>query len=130
MNNIFIDGFLIADPEKRRTQKGTDVTTARIVHRDNADDPGMFISLVAWEGKADDLARYKKGELLNVFGRLVFRNWTDKAGNKRLEVEIVVEGVVPTYRTPKPKTYINPMDYAPRLTTSPPAPDPDYTIPD
>ena len=34
MNNIFIDGFLCADADLRRTQNGKKVTSARIIHHD------------------------------------------------------------------------------------------------
>lgn len=124
MNKIFFDGFLVADPQKRRTQTGKDVTSARIVHRDSQDDPGMFISIVGWNDAAEDLARYKKGDLINVFGALKSRSWTDRDNKKRVEFEIELEGVVPTCRQKKEKPKINGMAYAPKIPgyNAPPVP--------
>lgn len=115
MNTVFIDGFLTADPEKRRTQTGKEVTSVRLVHRDKPDDPGMFLGIVAWDEKAEELAQYKKGQLVNLFGRLSCHSWTDRNNQKRVEFEVVLEGIVPTCRVRTEKPKIDGMAYAPQI---------------
>ena len=130
MNNIFIDGYLCADAELRCTQNGKKVTSARIIHHDIPGDDGMPLSLVAWAEKADDLAQYKRGNLINVFGRLTLHKWTDKAGKDRAEYELEVEGVVKSSTPAKPKQKFNPMDYCPKIpgVNAPAENDPDYSF--
>lgn len=91
MNRIFIDGFLAANPEKRRTQKGIDVASARLVHRDKTDDPGMWLGIVAWGSMVDELMKFKKGDLVGLFGRLISRSWTDGANNRHERFEIKLD---------------------------------------
>lgn len=130
MNNIFIDGFLCADVELRRTQSGKKVASGRIINHEVPGDEGMPLSLVAWAEKADDLAQYKRGNLVNVFGRLKMRKWTDSAGKVHSEYELDVEGVVKSSTPPKPKQKFNPMDYCPKIpgVNAPAENDPDYSF--
>lgn len=125
MNKIFFDGFLVADPQKRRTQSGNIVTSARIVHRDKPDDPGVFISIVAWGRDAENLATFHKGDLISFSGRLSLKSWTGRDNVKRTEVEITLEGgaeksVLPKKEKPK----IDGMAYAPQIPgyNAPPIP--------
>lgn len=130
MNNIFIDGYLCADIELRRTQSGKKVASARIIHHDAPGDTGMPLSIVAWAEKADDLAQYKRGNLINVFGRLTINKWTDKSGKERQEYKLEVDGVVKSSTPAKPKQNINPMDYCPKIpgVNAPAENDPDYSF--
>lgn len=79
LNHITIMGRLVADPELRRTPKGTAVCTFRIAcDRDvkNADGEREtdFIDVVAWRGLAENVARYfSKGRMAVLEGRLQIR---------------------------------------------------------
>lgn len=99
LNRILLQGRLCADPELRRTQSGTPVTSFRIaVDRDFKDKSGEketdFIDVVAWRGTAEFVRQYfTKGRMAVVEGRLQIRTWTDKEGNKRTSAEVVADSV-------------------------------------
>lgn len=49
---------------------------------------------MAWRQTAEFLCRYfSKGKMVLVDGRLQSRDWTDKNGNKRTEIEVVAESI-------------------------------------
>ena len=89
LNHITIMGRLTRDPELRRTQSGTPVTSFSLaVDRDFKSQSGEketdFIDVVAWRATAEFVAKYfTKGRMAVVEGRLQIRDWTDKDGGKR-----------------------------------------------
>lgn len=96
LNRITITGRLCADPDLRRTQPGTPVTSIRIAcDRDfgkGEEKETDFLDVVAWRGTAEFICRYfTKGRLITVDGRLQTRGWTDKQGNKRVAHEIIAD---------------------------------------
>ncbi len=97
LNNITIMGRLTRDPELRRTQTGTPVTSFTIAcDRDFGGDDKVtdFIDCVAWRATAEFVQRYfTKGRMAIVSGRLQMRDWTDKDGNKRRNAEVLAESV-------------------------------------
>lgn len=99
LNKIIIMGRLVRDPELRRTQGGTAVTSFRLaVDRDYKAEDGSrqadFFDVVAWRSTAEFVSKYfTKGRMAVVDGRLQSRPWTDKDGNKRVAIEIVAESV-------------------------------------
>ena len=99
LNKIFVMGRLTRDPELRRTNSGTAVTSFTLaVDRDfkNADGTKEtdFIDVVAWRGTAEFTAKYfNKGRMAVVEGRLQMRDWTDKDGNKRRNAEVIADNV-------------------------------------
>ena len=99
LNKIFIMGRLTHDPELRRTQNGTAVTSFTLaVDRDFKNADGTkdtdFIDVVAWRNTAEFVSKYfAKGRMAVVEGRLQLRDWTDKDGNKRRTAEIVADSV-------------------------------------
>lgn len=100
LNHIVIMGRLAKDPELRRTQSGTAVTSFRLaVDRDFKDKAtGQratdWIDCVAWRGTAEFVEKYfSKGSLAVVSGRLQMRDWTDKEGNKRISAEVQADSI-------------------------------------
>ena len=99
LNKIFIMGRLTRDPELRRTQNGTAVTSFSLaVDRDYKSQSGEketdFIDVVAWRGTAEFVSKYfTKGRMAVVEGRLQIRDWTDKDGGKRRSAEVVADNV-------------------------------------
>ncbi len=97
LNRIVIMGRLVRDPELRRTQSGTPVTSVRIaVDRDFKGQDGNkqadFFDVVAWRNTAEFVSKYfTKGRMAIVEGRLQSREWQDKDGNKRTSIEIVAD---------------------------------------
>ena len=99
LNKIFIMGRLTRDPELRRTQSGTAVTSFSLaVDRDFKSQSGEketdFIDVVAWRATAEFAAKYfTKGRMAIVEGRLQIRPWTDKDGNNRRSAEVVADNI-------------------------------------
>lgn len=99
LNKIVLMGRLTRDPELRRTQSGTAVTSFTLaVDRDFKNQSGEketdFIDVVAWRQTAEFVCNYfSKGRMAVAEGRLQFRDWTDKDGNKRRNAEIIVSNV-------------------------------------
>ena len=99
LNKIIIMGRLTRDPELRRTQSGTAVTSFSLaVDRDfksqNGDKETDFIDIVAWRNTADFVSKYfSKGRMAVVEGRLQIRDWVDKDGGKRRSAEVIADNV-------------------------------------
>ena len=99
LNKIILMGRLTRDPELRRTQSGTAVTSIRIaVDRGfkgrDGNTQADFFDVVAWQNTAEFISKYfSKGSLIIIEGRLQSRDWTDKDGGKRVAIEIVAESV-------------------------------------
>ena len=99
LNKIIIMGRFARDPELRRTGSGTAVTSFSLAcDRDfksqSGDKETDFIEVVAWKNTAEFVSKYfSKGRMAVVEGRLQIRDWTDKAGNKRVTAEVVADNV-------------------------------------
>lgn len=99
LNRIILMGRLTRDPELRRTQSGTAVTSFSLAcDRDFKSQSGEketdFIDIVAWRGTAEFVSKYfTKGRMAVVEGRLQIRDWTDRDGNKRRSAEVVADNV-------------------------------------
>ena len=123
LNKVIIMGRLVKDPELRRTQSGTAVTSFSLaVDRDfksqNGEKETDFIDIVAWRGTAEFVSKYfTKGRMAVVEGRLQIRDWTDRDGGKRRSAEVIADNVyfgdskreggsdyspAPAYGTPAP----------------------------
>ncbi len=99
LNKIFIMGRLTRDPELRRTQSGTSVTSFSLaVDRDFKSQSGEketdFIDVVAWRSTAEFVHKYfTKGRMAVVEGRLQIRDWKDKDGNNRRSAEVIADNI-------------------------------------
>ena len=99
LNRIVLMGRLTRDPELRRTQSGTSVTSFSLaVDRDFKSQSGEketdFIDVVAWRSTAEFVCKYfTKGRMAVVSGRLQIRPWEDKDGNKRTAAEVVADNI-------------------------------------
>lgn len=98
LNKCFLLGRMTKDPEIRRTNGGTAVTSFTLaVDRDfksNGEKETDFIDVVAWRNTAEFVSKYfSKGRMSIVEGRLQIRDWTDKNGNKRRTAEVVADNV-------------------------------------
>ena len=99
LNHITLMGRLTRDPELRRTQSGTAVTSFTLaVDRDFKSQFGEketdFIDIVVWRSTAEFVSKYfSKGRMAVVEGRLQIRDWTDKDGGKRRSAEVIANNV-------------------------------------
>lgn len=99
LNKIVLMGRLTRDPELRRTNTGTAVTSFTLaVDRDFKDKSGEketdFVDIVAWRNTAEFVSKYfAKGRVAVVEGRLQIRDWQDKDGGKRRNAEVIADNV-------------------------------------
>ena len=98
MNVICLLGRLNTDPELRRTQTDTSVTSFSVAvdrafqPKDSEQRQADFINCVAWRQTAEFICRYfHKGQRIALQGSLQSRYYTDKDGNKRTAFEVVVD---------------------------------------
>ena len=82
LNRIVIMGRLTRDPELRRTQNGTAVTSFSVAvdrdfkSRESGEKATDFIDVVAWRQTAEFVCQYfTKGRMAVVEGRLQIRDW-------------------------------------------------------
>lgn len=95
LNNVVIMGRLCKDVEMRRTQNGTPVASFTLaVDRDFNREETDFVPVVAWKATAEFVEKYfSKGMMAIVAGRLQFREWTNKDGDRRKAAEVVADRV-------------------------------------
>ena len=130
LNRIVIMGRLTRDPELRRTQSGTAVTSFSIAcDRDFKSQSGEketdFIDIVAWRGTAEFVSKYfTKGRMAVVEGRLQIRDWTDNNGGKRRSAEVVADNIYfgDSKRDSAPGDYGAPPAYGAPVGRGTPAP--------
>ncbi len=99
LNKVILAGRVVADPELKQTQSGTNVVTIRIaVNRGfrsrNAaqQNEADFFSVTAWQNTAEFIAKYfRKGSAICVCGRIQNRSWTDQNGQTRYATDIIAE---------------------------------------
>ena len=98
LNKVILQGRLAAEPELGQTKNGKTFTVCSIAVEDNKLIDGKrkvnFFKAVAWSEKAEFISDYfSKGQYILVDGRLVSDTYTDKKGNMRKDVFVLVEGV-------------------------------------
>ena len=99
LNTISIMGRFTRDPELRYTSAGTPIASFTLaVDRDYSGADGEkktdFIDCVAFKGTAEFVSKhFAKGTMAVVNGRLQFRDWQDRDGNKRRNAEILVANI-------------------------------------
>jgi single-strand DNA-binding protein len=101
INRVVLTGNLTRDPELRNTPSGTSVCSLRLAcntrRRDASgewvDKPNYF-DVTVWGAQGENCAQYlQKGRPVAVDGRLEWREWDDKEGNKRQSVDIIADSV-------------------------------------
>lgn len=99
LNVVAIMGRLVADPELRTTQQGTNVCTFRIACERSYSKPGEqrqadFVDIVAWGKTAEFICKFfQRGSMIAVEGSLQTRKYQDKIGNSRTSVEVVANNI-------------------------------------
>jgi single-strand DNA-binding protein len=102
MNVVVVTGNLTRDPELRSTSGGTSICKLRVAvnsrRKDGqsgewVDKPNYF-DVTVWGAQGENCANYlAKGRPVAIEGRLDWREWEDKEGNKRQTVEIIANSV-------------------------------------
>jgi single-strand DNA-binding protein len=106
LNKVMLIGNLGADPEVRSTSNGSRVATLSLAtsrqwttQSGEKQEKTEWHRCVVWNAKGSGLAdvveKYlKKGERVYVEGRIEYRTWQDKEGQKRYTTEINVRDLV------------------------------------
>lgn len=97
-NKVILAGRLTRDPELRQTPNGVAVASFSLAvdkpFNKDKEKAADFFDCVAWRGTADFVSRYfEKGKPILVEGRLQNNEYTNKDGEKRRRVEVLVENV-------------------------------------
>lgn len=96
-NKVILMGRITRDIEIKTTPSGISVTSFSIavdrrVQSKDGEKVTDFIDCVAWRQTADFIARFfGKGKLILLEGELQTRTYTDKNGNNRKAVEVIVD---------------------------------------
>jgi single-strand DNA-binding protein len=101
INRVVLTGNLTRDPELRSTSGGTSVCSLRIAsntrRRNSAgewEDKPNYFDVTVWGAQGENCANYlSKGRPVAIDGRLEWREWQDKEGNKRQSVDIIADSV-------------------------------------
>ena len=100
INRVIITGNLTRDPELRSTSGGTSVCSLRIAvnsRRKEGDqwvDKPNYFDVTVWGSQGENCAQYlAKGRPVAIDGRLNWREWEDKEGNKRQTIDIIADSV-------------------------------------
>ncbi|MCK9576705.1 MAG: single-stranded DNA-binding protein, partial [Clostridia bacterium] len=96
LNCVALMGRLVANPELKQTQSGIAVMSFTIACdrsycKAGEERQAVFIDCTAWRGTAEFICKYfGKGQLIAVQGELQTRSYTDRDGNKRKVMEVIV----------------------------------------
>lgn len=99
MNKVILTGNLTKDPELRRTMNDTFVGSGCVaVSRERKEADGTygtdFINIVVWGQTAEYLAKYgRKGDRVELSGRLEQRKYEDRNGATQTVYEVIVESL-------------------------------------
>jgi single-strand DNA-binding protein len=102
INRVIITGNLTADPDLRSLPSGTSVCKLRVAVNTRRKDgqsgewrdfPNYF-DVTVWGAQGENCSRYlSKGRGVAIDGRLEWREWQDKEGNKRQSIDIIADTV-------------------------------------
>jgi single-strand DNA-binding protein len=102
INRVIITGNLTRDPELRSLASGNSVCSLRVACNGRRRNPSTqewedqpnYFDVTVWGAQGENCSRYlSKGRPIAVDGRLQWREWTDKEGQKRQSVDIVADSV-------------------------------------
>jgi single-strand DNA-binding protein len=102
INRVILTGNLTRDPELRSLPSGTAVCSLRVAtntrRKDQSTgewvDKANYFDVTVWGQQGENCAQYlSKGRPIAVDGRLEWREWQDKEGNKRQSVDIIADSV-------------------------------------
>lgn len=101
INRVVLTGNLTFDPDLRETPGGMKICKLRVAcntrRKDQSgqwvDKPNYF-DVTVFGAQGENAARYlAKGRPVAIDGRLEWREWQDKEGNKRQSVDIIADSV-------------------------------------
>ena len=102
LNKVILIGNLGADPELRYTQGNQPVLSMRLATTEGyvnrageRQERTDWHNVSLWGKRAEALSKFlSKGRTICVEGRIQYRNWEDRDGNKRTSTDIVATNVI------------------------------------
>lgn len=99
-------GRLVADPQTRTTNSGTNMTMARLAvslpcNAAEAGEATFWLGVIAFGKQADALAKHQKGDLVSVAGTMQINQWTGQDGGAQQGYQVVADSVI-SARTARP----------------------------
>lgn len=94
MNSITVAGQLGKDAEVRYLANGDAVCNFSVADSQGKDKPTIWWNCQLFGKRAESLSQYLvKGQAVTVSGTISEREWTDKDGNKRKQMDVRVNDV-------------------------------------
>ena len=101
INRVVLTGNLTHDPDLRNLPSGTSVCKLRVAcntrrkdQTGNWVDKPNYFDVTVWGAQGENCANYlSKGRPVAIDGRLEWREWEDKDGNKRQSIDIIADSV-------------------------------------
>ena len=99
LNQVVVVGRIVRDPELNQTENGKKVSNITLaVPRNYKNADGVyetdFIDATLWTNIAENTCEYcKQGDMVGIKGRLQVRQYEDKDGKKKKDLELVAERV-------------------------------------
>ncbi len=91
LNQVIIEGRIANDLELKKTSQNQDVLLFNIAHQDGKDNT-VFMSAEAWGKVGEHINKYyKKGDGIEIVGKLSVRKYVNKEGKNVERYSIVVE---------------------------------------
>src|SRR5690554_975687 len=102
LNRVMLIGNLGADPELRYTQGNQPVLSLRLATTESFNNRAgerqertEWHAVTLWGKRGEALSKFlSKGERIFVEGRIQYRQWEDRDGNKRWSTDIVATNVI------------------------------------
>jgi len=91
---MILQGRLVRDPETHTTKTGISVSSFTIAwsEKRGETETKLFLPCTAWRGTGEFISKYfKKGQQIIVRGKIASRDWEDREGNKRQNIELTVD---------------------------------------
>lgn len=102
LNRVMLIGNLGADPELRYTQGNQPVLSLRLATTESFNNRAgerqertEWHAVTLWGKRGEALSKFlSKGERIFVEGRIQYRQWEDRDGNKRWSTDIVATNII------------------------------------
>ena len=96
LNNLDLQGRMVADPELKDTNSGTKVSNFRIAWSEKykEKESKLFLDCKAFSAQAEFLCKYfRKGQDIIVQGKLNTEEWETQDGQKRSKIVLLVSNI-------------------------------------
>jgi len=105
-NSVTLVGNLVEDPELRFTPSGVAMARVKLAvnrrYRDRDDqwqEETSFFGGTCWREVAENISEsLSKGDRVFITGRLRQRSWETNTGEKRYDIEVVIDEIGPSLR--------------------------------